>query len=392
MPRLFVDICALMLCHILVGGLQPVSAAEQTSDQHEDHLVSIEQRIEGFLQRASEALAEGRLSEAERLLRLARSAPLNETLARRVKQMLLLVSSMNDQQRSESSEQRAEQARKQLQSFVGRGGGRAFEKNDWPAYLELKRLYPQDPLLQAVRDRLRPDWAQAAGQDDNGIWAAVRIGRTLMRFRYIVAGSVTCDSETQPFVSRTVTVSTGFWMAEHECTVEQWTALAVDVQRARAIRYNEDAFKHAGLEHIVPYSYAQTRVGIADVEQAAAVVNERLPQVRVRLPTEREWEYAARAGETGLFTPWFQTRADATIDRTKPEPIALYQCNAWGLFDMHGGVWELCLETGQEPIRKGGGWRSRRAFCSFLSHARVIDRVHGDESTGFRFLIESKDQ
>ncbi len=65
----------------------------------------------------------------------------------------------------------------------------------------------------------------------------------------------------------------------------------------------------------------------------------------IRLPSEAEWEHACRAGTTGLFAGelsamgWYQYNA---YNRT--HPVAQKQPNAWGLYDMHGNVWEWCLD------------------------------------------------
>jgi formylglycine-generating enzyme required for sulfatase activity len=65
----------------------------------------------------------------------------------------------------------------------------------------------------------------------------------------------------------------------------------------------------------------------------------------IRLPSEAEWEYACRAGTTGLFAGelgdmgWYQYNA---CERT--HAVAQKQPNAWGLYDMHGNVWEWCLD------------------------------------------------
>ena len=73
-----------------------------------------------------------------------------------------------------------------------------------------------------------------------------------------------------------------------------------------------------------------------------------------RLPTEAEWEYACRAGTT---TPWNTgssiSAAQANFDHAtnKPTPVGAYPPNKWGLYDMHGNVWELCW-----PAYEGGSF------------------------------------
>jgi formylglycine-generating enzyme required for sulfatase activity len=65
----------------------------------------------------------------------------------------------------------------------------------------------------------------------------------------------------------------------------------------------------------------------------------------IRLPSEAEWEYACRAGSTGAYAGqvnamgWHRFNSGG-----RTHPVALKQPNAWGLYDMHGNVWEWCLD------------------------------------------------
>ncbi len=101
-----------------------------------------------------------------------------------------------------------------------------------------------------------------------------------------------------------------------------------------------------------------------------------------RLPTEAEWEYACRAGTTTRFS-WVTTRPKAGATRTRTThgrrsatespgtggrgmtdtavgaPVASYPPNAWGLYDMHGNVWEWCQDWyGAYPSGRRGSLRT----------------------------------
>jgi len=87
----------------------------------------------------------------------------------------------------------------------------------------------------------------------------------------------------------------------------------------------------------------------------------------IRLPSEAEWEHACRAGTTGLYAGelnemgWYNYNS---CNRT--HPVAQKQPNAWGLYDMHGNVWEWCLDFFQPnyegaPAAGRPRWEVQRA-------------------------------
>jgi formylglycine-generating enzyme required for sulfatase activity len=82
-----------------------------------------------------------------------------------------------------------------------------------------------------------------------------------------------------------------------------------------------------------------------------------------RLPTEKEWEHACRAGSTSDYGfsgdakqlgdyAWFDGNAGGA-----PQAVASKKPNAWGLYDMHGNVAEWCDGTDGKPVTRGGSYR-----------------------------------
>jgi formylglycine-generating enzyme required for sulfatase activity len=235
-----------------------------------------------------------------------------------------------------------------------------------------------------------------------------------MEFVLIPAGSFIMGSppeesdrhETE--VQHQVKISRPFYMQATEVTLKQWWSLMKRKFFGR--RKGED-------------NTPVTRVSWHDCINFIQRLND-LNEGTYRLPTEAEWEYACRAGtktayswgdsidcskamynnsvlESGDCLDYVRSRGLAV---NCPAPVKSYEPNAWGLYDMHGNVWEWCgdwygdymrvdtvdpsgPDSGTEKIRRGGSWFKHGHSC------RSANRAHGHpptryKTTGFRVVRE----
>ena len=187
------------------------------------------------------------------------------------------------------------------------------------------------------------------------------------QFALIPAGSFRMGTVTGGFSDerpvRQVTISRAFRMQRTEVTQWQWRAV---------MGVNPSAFAACG--DTCPVE----NVSWLDIQTFLQRLNTADPGKNYRLPTEAEWEYAARAGTTGdygiagnicTFAWVFDSGCDADATRRVAQGLA----NAWGLFDMHGNVWEWVQDwygpypsiaqtdptgptTGSSRVLRGGSW------------------------------------
>jgi formylglycine-generating enzyme required for sulfatase activity len=108
-----------------------------------------------------------------------------------------------------------------------------------------------------------------------------------------------------------------------------------------------------------------------------------------RLPTEVEWEYAAKAGQETLFAGSDRIEEVGLVERscTRPMPVREKGCNAWGLYDMSGNVWEWCWDRfsdrGTTRVIRGGSWSSKESLAAVVSREGA-DPERKESNIGFR--------
>ena len=181
-----------------------------------------------------------------------------------------------------------------------------------------------------------------------------------------------------------VTLSEGFWMAKTEVTQAQWQAV-----------FGGDPSEFKGANRPVG------NVSWDDAQEFLTKLNAIVGDSGGRkmvLPTEAQWEYAARAGETGPYSggtveevAWYKDNSGGGTHE-----VGTKRPNAWGLHDMHGNVWEWCadryageLKEGVDPqgaalgsvrVFRGGSWFGDAIFC------RVAGRDWYDPSVRRYFI------
>jgi formylglycine-generating enzyme required for sulfatase activity len=222
-----------------------------------------------------------------------------------------------------------------------------------------------------------------------------------------------------PATSVAVTISRGYWMGKFEVTQGEY----LEVMRNNPSHFN--GVQNEGTEWEIDYDVDLTcpveRVGWGDATAYCAALTERArlagriaPNSIYRLPTEAEWEYACRGWSSTRFSygedpgwtnltnyAWYGDNSEG-----QTHPVGQKLPNPWGLYDIHGNVWEWCLDwfgtysggialdphgpaTGRDRVIRGGGW-----LC-WLEYARncrsayrnIINPDFRNDYFGFRAVL-----
>jgi formylglycine-generating enzyme required for sulfatase activity len=176
-----------------------------------------------------------------------------------------------------------------------------------------------------------------------------------------------------------VTLSRAFWLGRYPVTQAEYAK--VMGQNPSKFKGEDRPVEQVSWEEAVEFCRRLTEQARGEGSLPAGY--------EYRLPTEAEWEYCCRAGGTGAYCygddearladhAWY----DRNSNRETHE-VGLKKANSWGLHDMHGNVWEWCLDawdwgsgyknedgivdplsdSGQERVLRGGSWFDTGRLC-----------------------------
>jgi formylglycine-generating enzyme len=263
--------------------------------------------------------------------------------------------------------------------------------------------------------RLHLPWASACGDDVYGVWADLTVNGVIQRMRWIEPtgpegfwmGSppgerdAIKDKEVREWADkyehapRREFVQHGLWLADTPCTQAFWSA--VIGENSSHFRDRPDAAERpvetvswdAVMDKFIARLASTPGWGMDDL---------------LCLPTELEWEYAARAGTRTAY--WWgdqpaEMRANWGGLRKGTTPVKDYAPNPWGLYDVHGNVWEWCADVWRQRrdapearldddvrVVRGGSWFNHPDIARAACRNGRLRRL-ANQSRGFRFALRS---
>lgn len=236
-----------------------------------------------------------------------------------------------------------------------------------------------------------------------------------IEFVRVVAGSFMMGSdkaENEKPIHKVV-LQNGFWMGKYEVTIGEWKAVMGDIPPK--LKIADVRFQESDKQPIVYVSWDEAQEFITKLNAASDGFD-------YRLPTEAEWEYAARAGTATDFS--FGDRLSSVQANfngnfpfggaakgnflSKTMPVGSYPANTWGLYDMHGNAWEWCQDlydaayyakspatdptgaaSGTSRTVRGGGWFFAANYLRSSFRRANAPSFNGDGS-GFRLVGNAK--
>lgn len=273
------------------------------------------------------------------------------------------------------------------------------DKSAWEEAERLKTIKGYEDYLKAYPNGNSASLARLRLNDLGKV--VLKKNSTGMEFVYIPTGTFQMGSthsdysgyEARPV--HQVTISKPFEMGKYEVTQGEWKA----VMGSLPTKCDHGSLSGDSMGDRKPIICVSWK----DIQQFISKLNGQNDSYRYRLPTEAEWEYACRAGTSGDYAgdldsmAWYDKNSGGNLHE-----IGTKSQNMWGLYDMHGNVWEWVQDwygdytsgsvtdptgpsTGSSRVFRGGSWNSiaeivRSAFRSYASPS------YRGYTLGFRLL------
>ncbi|WP_291329396.1 formylglycine-generating enzyme family protein [Desulfovibrio sp. UCD-KL4C] len=289
-----------------------------------------------------------------------------------------------------------------LSKIIRKHSGDNYEEGFWLNRSQLEQILESGvPYVS---------WAETYGFDQYGLYAELNILGITQRMRWIQPGIFLMGSpEDEPDRDNdeklhAVTLTKGYWLADTACTQELWEKV---------------------MGNNLSYFKGDARLPVKSVSWGACqeflqTANKELKGLNLQFPTEAQWEYACRAGTETPFSFGDNINTDqvnyngnhpykdAVKGEYRKHTVAVNEqpCNQWGLYQMHGNVWEWCADwygkyqqesindpqgpaNGELRVMRGGSWVSYGRHVRSAARYGYNPDVRYDDF-GFRFSLGQK--
>ena len=201
-------------------------------------------------------------------------------------------------------------------------------------------------------------------------------------------------------IRNSVTLTHDFWLGKYEVTQGEYTAL---------MGKNPSHFPGDPNRPVEKVTHSDAVNYCSELTRRERDGGRLPPGYEYRLPSEAEWEYACRAGTTNRYSfgddaaqaepyAWTTENSDGST-----HPIGQKRPNPWGLYDIHGNVWEWCQDwfapypatdltdpvgppQGKFKVFRGGGWNNEVEFAR-AGNRFMMEPARGIHFVGFRVAL-----
>jgi len=294
-----------------------------------------------------------------------------------------------------------------------------FEKSSYVKYLPRKEKAKFETLKQTI-DKYIAILVQGPIKGRN--WTLPKLK---MAFVYIEAGKFYMGSlkglpDEKP--QRLITLTNAYWLGKYEVSNGEYLEFIASSGYNGSKDADDNYLSHFRVDSSIPtgnnYPVCWVSWHNADAFCKWLTAREkrrgRLPKGYVyRLPTEAEWEFAARGGSKSKnykysgsniieLVAWCENKAGAR----RPHEVGVKSSNELGIFDMSGNVWEICYDwkgnylpyyhidpkgstTGKSKVIRGGGWYYEAEYCQVVNRHSCLPKDTYN-TVGFRVALAKK--